>query len=725
MVKLRGILALLFCILETITFAKNYYVSNTGDDTADGLTQQSTWKTISKINEFKFSPGDSILFKRGDTWREQLILTSSGSSGNHIVISSYGSGAKPRILGSNTTTEWTIHSENVWKSNSIFANFDSPNDRIWFISPNSTTWGVWESAGIGSLDAEYEYNYSNDIIYVYSTSDPSVAYTSIEVPIIEDVISLQSETDSAEYYTFDGLEVAYFGHVGIGTDWPGGISDNSTRAMRGFEVRNCYIHHGNRKDGPDGYGILVRMSDVIIENNEIHDMGRRGLSILADGFIYSTILENIVIQDNYFHTGWHTTGPDIINSDDVCVFDNIIIRRNIIEDDPTLPISGGMGAVGIYIGFIGSGSAAIQNVWIYNNLIKNPKGGGGIQVENVDDLYIHNNTIYLGNQYDGTGILTTGASDFAIIRNNIIYSNNRNSQCLSVSNSSGYHFDYNLYYSKYPTSYNSFVYVNPTAYRQSDWFSYRSATGWDGNSPNPADPRFISSSDFHLHPESNMIDKGIDVGLPYNGDAPDLGAFEFINGTPTIPINTGIDFDEGSPTIVELYFDMELTSSVVPTNSDFTVVLNGSTYFTVTSVNISDTIVRLTLASAVTTGGTLSVSYSKTGVNTLQTPAGGEVESFTRQTNVNIEGPPPEEDFSVRIFQYPTGNYLAIHIGGSPITVPHFIRFYNTFGELVYGDKIDTNASHIPISFSPGVYLVDIGIGDQILYSQRIILDKK
>jgi len=32
---------------------------------------------------------------------------------------------------------------------------------------------------------------------------------------------------------------------------------------------------------------------------------------------------------------------------------------------------------------------------------------------------------------------------------------------------------------------------------------------------------------FHLNAESNLIDKGINVGLPFNGSAPDLGAFEY------------------------------------------------------------------------------------------------------------------------------------------------------------------------------------------------------
>ena len=42
------------------------------------------------------------------------------------------------------------------------------------------------------------------------------------------------------------------------------------------------------------------------------------------------------------------------------------------------------------------------------------------------------------------------------------------------------------------------------------------------------DPKFIDigASDFHLQPDSPMIDAGIDVGIPFCRAAPDLGASE-------------------------------------------------------------------------------------------------------------------------------------------------------------------------------------------------------
>ena len=42
------------------------------------------------------------------------------------------------------------------------------------------------------------------------------------------------------------------------------------------------------------------------------------------------------------------------------------------------------------------------------------------------------------------------------------------------------------------------------------------------------DPLFVApgSEDFRLSPGSPMIDAGLDIGLPFCGNAPDLGAIE-------------------------------------------------------------------------------------------------------------------------------------------------------------------------------------------------------
>lgn len=80
-----------------------YYVDcNADGDAGTGLTTASdvAWKTIAKVNASSFSAGDSVLFNKGCTWREQLTVPSPGSADNVITFGAYGSGAKPIMDGS-------------------------------------------------------------------------------------------------------------------------------------------------------------------------------------------------------------------------------------------------------------------------------------------------------------------------------------------------------------------------------------------------------------------------------------------------------------------------------------------------------------------------------------------------------------------------------------------------------------------------------------------------
>jgi len=99
----------LFAIIALLAMslsATEYYVKNGGNDAASGLDDDNAWETIAKVNGESFSGDDIIYFKRGDTWREQLIVPDSGTSGHQITFGAYGEGADPIVNGSDLITTW-------------------------------------------------------------------------------------------------------------------------------------------------------------------------------------------------------------------------------------------------------------------------------------------------------------------------------------------------------------------------------------------------------------------------------------------------------------------------------------------------------------------------------------------------------------------------------------------------------------------------------------------
>src|SRR5215469_13066934 len=102
--------------------ATNYYFSySSGDDSRTSAQAQSSstpWKTIGKLNSIMsiLQPGDSVLFKRGDTFFGEIIIGKSGTSSSKIVFGAYGSGARPIITEFQTVSPWTSIGNGVYES---------------------------------------------------------------------------------------------------------------------------------------------------------------------------------------------------------------------------------------------------------------------------------------------------------------------------------------------------------------------------------------------------------------------------------------------------------------------------------------------------------------------------------------------------------------------------------------------------------------------------------
>ncbi|MFD1140176.1 right-handed parallel beta-helix repeat-containing protein [Larkinella insperata] len=102
--------------------AANYYFSSqTGDDSRTSLqaqNQATPWKTLSKLNSFfsHLQPGDAVLFKRGETFYGQIIISKSGSDSLPITIADYGSGHKPIISGFIKLSNWISRGNGIWET---------------------------------------------------------------------------------------------------------------------------------------------------------------------------------------------------------------------------------------------------------------------------------------------------------------------------------------------------------------------------------------------------------------------------------------------------------------------------------------------------------------------------------------------------------------------------------------------------------------------------------
>jgi parallel beta-helix repeat protein len=84
-----------------------YYVdAESGDDGNPGTSPAQAWKSVAKINASGLAPGDRVGFKRGQVWREALIVSASGTASAPITYSSYGSGDKAVLRLSTLIEGW-------------------------------------------------------------------------------------------------------------------------------------------------------------------------------------------------------------------------------------------------------------------------------------------------------------------------------------------------------------------------------------------------------------------------------------------------------------------------------------------------------------------------------------------------------------------------------------------------------------------------------------------
>jgi hypothetical protein len=365
-----------------------------------------------------------------------------------------------------------------------------------------------------------------------------------------------------------------------------------------------------------------------------------------------------------------------------------------------------------YIG----GNIRMERIYIYYNIFENvgnttnsysspiaikPEEPEGSTTNLIwDQIYIDNNTIISGTTYKcyvGVSCETGGAMSNIFIRNNILVG----AYLYPV------YFSYNL--PGTDTSFsvlNNLYYSNGTNAIGYNGMNIGDISGFTLSNPTPANPLFVSTTDFHLQGTSPAIGTGIHIttppittdfeGVPI-GNPPDIGAYEFIsNHSPSI-LDQGFQLNENSPdgtsvgTVIATDPDagQKLTYSIIFGNSDGTFAINDSTG----ELSVSN-------SAALNADFEIVVKVKDNGVGELSSQAIIAIEVIP--TGIELTG----NTETIKVYPNPVSDELIIEIEGNKNNPS--IEILNLIGQVVFEGNLSEKTVVQTSKFSPGIYLMKI-----------------
>jgi hypothetical protein len=269
-----------------------------------------------------------------------------------------------------------------------------------------------------------------------------------------------------------------------------------------FELINAHHNMGPGLFIQDGGGNLVLNSDSH-DNYDPHTSNGAGES--ADGFGAHISANH---PGNVFRgcrAWWNSDdGFDLINAFSSVTIENSWAWRNGYLPGTTTASGNGNGfKMGGYDGKYVSNGA--KHTVRFSVSFNNRTAGFYANHHTLANDYFDNTSYGNHPDFNMLGITSSGAATGkGNLRNNIAYAGTL------LSNMSGTNAAYNSW--------------NLTVGLSDAQFQNVSTSGWDA--PRQADGSLPIRPNLRLATNSTLIDKGTNVGLPYKGQAPDLGAFE-------------------------------------------------------------------------------------------------------------------------------------------------------------------------------------------------------
>jgi len=272
-----------------------YYADMTLGDDSNAGTLASPWQYAVGMSGYTgagtLSAGDSMLLKKGETWREQLTVPSSGSAGSPITFGAYGGGDDPIIDGESTRDAC------LYGTDKDYITIDG------LTVQGSNIGGVWNDRGDNWIikNGTFSGNYVSILVRGHETEEEPVV--GLEIYSNTSTAMDLRGTSSAKVHNniFDfavgGKAFGVQTHTG---DNAGGGANSS-----GIKI------YENDIPGFDGGGIILKYTTAAeVYRNHIHDGDGLGIAVNS----YST---GAILTYNLIHDLTNNTGDTLFNGIDI------------------------------------------------------------------------------------------------------------------------------------------------------------------------------------------------------------------------------------------------------------------------------------------------------------------------------------------------------------------------------------------------------------------------
>jgi hypothetical protein len=326
----------IFLPIVTSVVGQNYYVDSlNGSDANSGIEPSSAWKTLNAIATHKFTPGSTIYIKKGSTFTGQMTLSSSGTQGLPIHVTTYGDGSKPIIRNPGSAQAETIGIllTGSWITIEDLAVTDTSSTGVQsYPGANHDTIRGLEISNVGigiMLEGQNNVvttNYIHDLHMVRNTPGGTDDYGAVG-------ISLESSNNEVAFNVLTNCKATSydFGTDGGAFEWYGQadanyVHHNWTQNDNGFlEVGGDVSKSPSNRNSIVAYN--VSLNNTVFA--AIHNGGSKGSVIENFRFENNTIVEtyNGAVRRDLI---WFSNTPSTTT---------LLLRNNILSLDGNLKVA--------------------------------------------------------------------------------------------------------------------------------------------------------------------------------------------------------------------------------------------------------------------------------------------------------------------------------------------------------------------------------------------------